>query len=155
MTSRERLMAAVNHKEPDQVAVDLGGATPSSNISAIAYNNLKKELGITKGHTRTYDVVQQVIQPEPEMMDILGIDIIDLGQTFNSKDEDWYDYELADGSTAQYPNWFKPTKGDDGGMNYHDKDGTHIAKMPDGGATFFDQTFFSHMWMVIQQISVT
>ena len=53
MTSRERVLAAINHKEPDYVPLDLG-ATPSSGISAIAYNNLKKELGMTAGHTRIY-----------------------------------------------------------------------------------------------------
>ncbi len=68
MTSRERVLATINHKEPDYVPMDFGG-TPSSGISAIAYNNLKKELNMNEGHTRIYDVVQQVVQPELEIMD--------------------------------------------------------------------------------------
>lgn len=48
MTSRERVMAAIAHRQPDHVPLDLGG-TPSSGISAIAYNKLKKHLGITGG----------------------------------------------------------------------------------------------------------
>ena len=44
-----------------EAALDLG-ATPSSGISAIAYNNLKKHLGLTGGQTRIFDVVQQVVQ---------------------------------------------------------------------------------------------
>ncbi len=40
MTSRERILAAIEHRQPDRVPVDLG-ATPSSGISAIAYGNLK------------------------------------------------------------------------------------------------------------------
>ena len=44
MTSRERVLAAIAHKEPDRVPVDMG-ATPSSGISAIAYSNLVKYLG--------------------------------------------------------------------------------------------------------------
>lgn len=143
MTSRERILSAINHKEPDRVAVDLG-ATPSSNISAIAYNNLKKHLGINTGNTRTYDVVQQVIQPENEILDLFGIDIVDLGRTFNDKDEDWYDYTLADGSTAQYPIWFKPTKEEDRSFTAFSKDGTKIARMPEG-ATFFDQVYFPYV----------
>jgi hypothetical protein len=39
MTSRERVLAAIGHTEPDGVPVDLG-ATPSSGISAIAYDNI-------------------------------------------------------------------------------------------------------------------
>ena len=143
MTSRERILATINHREPDKVAVDLG-ATPSSNISAIAYNNLKKHLGIETGHTRTYDVVQQVIQPEENVLDLIGADVLDLGRTFNTEDSDWYDYTLADGSIAQYPKWFKPEFREDGTVNAYHKDGTHIAKMP-VGATFFDQTYFPYV----------
>ena len=73
MTSRERILASIRHEEPDRVPVDLG-ATPSSGISAIAYHNLKNYLGITEGHTRVYDVVQQLAQPEDMILDRFGID---------------------------------------------------------------------------------
>ena len=78
MNSRERVMAAIDHKEPDYVPLDLG-ATPSSGISAIAYNNLKKHMGITDGHTRIFDVVQQVVIPEQNIIDEFGVDVIDIG----------------------------------------------------------------------------
>ena len=58
MTSRERLLAAIGHKEPDRIPVDLG-ATPSSGISAIAYARLKKHPGMG-GHPLVYDVVRQL-----------------------------------------------------------------------------------------------
>ena len=48
MTSRERIMASVAHKQPDRVPLDLG-ATPSSGISAIAYNRLEKASGNDRG----------------------------------------------------------------------------------------------------------
>ena len=96
MTSRERVLAAINHREPDRVPVDLG-ATPSSGISTIAYYNLKRYLGITEGHTRVYDVVQQLAQPEEFILDRFGIDAVDVGRTFNTRDEDWYDIALPPG----------------------------------------------------------
>lgn len=37
MTSRERVLAAIDHREPDRVPVDLG-STMSSSISTIAYH---------------------------------------------------------------------------------------------------------------------
>ena len=40
MTPRERIAAALAHREPDRVPVDLG-ATESSGIMAVAYNRLK------------------------------------------------------------------------------------------------------------------
>lgn len=102
MNSRERVLNSINHKQPDRVPLDLG-ATPSSNISAIAYNNLKKHLGISEGYTRIYDVVQQVVIPEDSIIERFGIDVIDIGRAFNEKDTDWYDTELADKSRASTP----------------------------------------------------
>lgn len=143
MTSRERVMAAVSHKQPDYVPLDLG-ATPSSGISAIAYNRLKKHLGMTGGHTKIYDVVQQVVYPEQEILDRFGVDVIDIGRVFNDGPEDWYDIELADGSIGQYPSWFHPQKQENGDWLVYDSENTLIAKMP-VGATFFDQTYFPYL----------
>jgi uroporphyrinogen decarboxylase len=142
MTSRERVLTAISHKEPDYVPLDLG-ATPSSGISAIAYNNLKKHLGITSGHTRIYDVVQQVVQPEDEILEKFGVDVIDIGRVFNDQDSDWYDITLADGSVGQYPAWFRPALQPNGDWLAYDKEGTLIARMPKG-ASFFDQTYFPY-----------
>ncbi|MFV0466093.1 MAG: uroporphyrinogen decarboxylase family protein [Lachnospiraceae bacterium] len=142
MTSRERVMAAIAHKEPDYVPMDLG-ATPSSGISAIAYNNLKEHLKMTEGHTRIYDVVQQVVTPEMEILDCFGADVLDIGRAFNDRDEDWHDIELANGSTGQYPIWFRPQEKENGDKIVVDKDGIQIARMP-VGATFFDQTYFPY-----------
>lgn len=143
MTSRERVMAAVSHKQPDYVPLDLGAA-PSSGISAIAYNRLKKHLGMTGGHTKIYDVVQQVVYPEQEILDRFGVDVIDIGRVFNDGPEDWYDIELADGSIGQYPSWFHPQKQENGDWLVYDSENTLIAKMP-VGATFFDQTYFPYL----------
>lgn len=63
MTARERALVAISHHQPDRVPVDLD-SPPSSGMSVIAYNNLKKHLGLTTGQTRIYDVVQQLAQPE-------------------------------------------------------------------------------------------
>ncbi len=75
MTSRERVLASIDHRQPDRVPLDLG-ATPSSGISAIAYNRLKNHLQLQGGHTRIYDVVQQVVQPEENILDMFGVDVI-------------------------------------------------------------------------------
>ncbi|MHB1484173.1 MAG: uroporphyrinogen decarboxylase family protein [Saccharofermentanales bacterium] len=143
MNSRERILAAINHKEPDRVPVDLG-ATPSSGISAIAYKNLKKYLGITSGHTRVYDVVQQVAQPENMILDRFGIDVIDIGRAFNTLDRDWSPVVLPDGGDAYYPAWFKPVSQEDKSVLAYNKDGVLVGKMP-VGATFFDQTTFPYL----------
>ena len=143
MTSRERILTSINHKEPDRVPLDLS-ATPSSGISAIAYNNLKQHLGINDGHTRIYDVVQQLAQLEDEIIDRFGVDVLDIGRAFNTAETDWYDIKLPDGSKAQYPLWFRPTEKPDGSHIVLDEDGDKIAQMPPSG-TFFDQTCFPYI----------
>ena len=140
MTSRERILSAIAHQEPDRVPVDLG-ATPSSGISAIGYGQLKRHLGIDGGHTRVYDVVQQLAQPEDEILDRFGIDAVDLGRTFNTSGDDWYEVKLFDGSAAQYPRWFRPDPTPDGGWRSHAADGTEIA-IQLKGMNFFDQSHF-------------
>jgi uroporphyrinogen decarboxylase len=143
MNSRERVIAAIEHRQPDKVPVDMG-ATPSSGISAIAYGNLKKHLRINSGHTRLYDVVQQLAQPEDIIIDKLKIDVVDVGRTFNTADSDWYDITLADGQKAQYPKWFRPERQANGSYIARTKDGADIAHMPTGG-TFYDQSHFPYI----------
>jgi uroporphyrinogen decarboxylase len=143
MTSRERVLASVRHQEPDCVPVDMG-STPSSGISAIAYHNLKEHLGITEGHTRVYDVVQQLAQPEDMILDRFGIDAVDIGRTFNTHDADWADFMLPQGVKVQFPAWFKPTQQPDGSWDAFAPDGDRIATMPIG-ASFFDQTYFPYL----------
>jgi uroporphyrinogen decarboxylase len=143
MTSRERILAAIDHRESDRVPVDLG-ATPSSGISAVAYGRLKRHLSIHHGHTRVYDVVQQLAQPEEAILDRFGIDVLDIGRTFNTSDEDWRDTILCDGQAAQYPAWFRPERQSDGSWIARHGSGVEIARMPARGA-FFDQTCFP--WM--------
>lgn len=139
MTGRERILAAINHKQTSRVPIDLG-STPSSGISAIAYGNLKRHLGIGSGKTQVYDVVQQLAQPEPCILDQFNVDVVDLGRTFNVQPSDWYDIVLADGQPAQYPTSFRPERQPDGSWHAF-KDGELLAKMP-VGATFFDQACF-------------
>ena len=143
-TSRERILAAINHQESDKVPVDLG-ATPSSGISAIAYSNLLKQLGRTDLPVLVYDVVQQLAQPDLSILDMFGIDVLDIGRTFNDQPGDWIPTTLANGAPAFYPKWFRPTKQDDGSFVTYDDDGkTILSRMPIG-ATFFDQTYFPYV----------
>lgn len=45
MTSRQRVMAAINHQEPDRVPVDLNGTIVTS-LTRVAYENLRAHLGL-------------------------------------------------------------------------------------------------------------
>lgn len=144
MTSRERVLATINHQVPDKVPADMG-ATPSSGISAIAYSNLVKYLGKPDLPVQIYDVVQQLAQPDMSVLNQFGVDVLDIGRTFNTPPSDWKHTILANGADAFYPRWFNPVKMNDGSFATFDDDGkTMLSRMP-LGATFFDQTYFPYI----------
>jgi uroporphyrinogen decarboxylase len=141
MNSRERVLAAIAHRESDRVPVDLG-ATPSSGISALAYARLARAMGVADPRPKVYDVVQELAQPDEWMLDAFGIDVVDIGRTFNDKAEDWTETMMPDGTAYLYPSWFKPRrKGDD--FFFYDTEGTLLARRP-AGATFYDERCFPY-----------
>lgn len=139
MTSRERIISAINHQQPDKVPVDLGGSTVSG-ISVQAYHNLKRELGIVKP-TRVFDVVQQLANVDFEVIERFGVDVLDVNRLFTENDSEWYDIEITDGLVAQFPNWFRPQKDNDGSWYTKDENGEVLSKMANGAASF-DQMIF-------------
>ena len=144
MKSRDRILAAINHQQPDRIPVDLG-STPSSGISAIAYSNLVKHIGRPDLPVFIYDVVQQLAQPDDHIIDLFGVDVLDVGRTFNDQTSDWKPTFLANGASAFYPKWFNPTKMADGSYVTFDDDGQRILSRMPVGATFFDQTYFPYV----------
>ncbi len=144
MTSRERILAAIGHRQPDRVPIDMS-ATPSSGISAIAYSNLVRYLGRPELPVQIYDVVQQLAQPDDSVLDLFGVDVLDIGRTFNDRPSDWKPVKMVNGAEAFYPVWFNPQKQPDGSYLTFDDDGKRVlSKMP-VGATFFDQTYFPYI----------
>jgi len=143
MTARERVLASVEHREPDRLAVDLG-SNPSSGISAVAHAGLVRHLGLASQRTQVYDVVQQLAQPTDELLDRLRIDAVDIGRTFDASDADWKPMTLPSGIEVEVPAWFHPVRQEDGAWEAFDADGLRIATMPPG-ASFFDQTHFPYL----------
>jgi len=143
MTSRQYILSAIAHKQPEKVPVDFG-ATPSSGISAIAYSHLKQYAGFTGQPTKVYDVVQQLAEPEEYFLDSFRIDVIDVGRAFTRDPSGWYDITLQNGQSAQYPSWFRPVLKPDKSWYAPGPDGNFIARMPHH-ATFFDQIYFPYL----------
>jgi len=72
MTHRERLMAAVSHRQPDKVPIDLGG-TRDSSIVVEGYEKLKKHFGV-EGENRLCDRMMRVVQVDERILRALDID---------------------------------------------------------------------------------
>ena len=71
MTSRERVLAALNHELPDRVPIDLGGN--QTGIHRDAYRALLTHLGI-QDEVTIMDAVQQLAQPCEAVLERLRVD---------------------------------------------------------------------------------
>jgi len=74
MNSRERVLKAINHQEPDRVPFDLGG-TVVTGIHATAYIALREYLGLPSVEPNIIDILQQLAQVDDDVMDKLGVDV--------------------------------------------------------------------------------
>lgn len=137
MNSRERVLAALNHQEPDRPPVDFSGHR-SSGIAAIAYARLRKHLGLPEKPIRVYDPIQQLAIVDPDALDLFGIDTIELGRGFALAEDCWADWVLPDGTPCQMPAWALPAREGERWV-YRSMDGNLIAHMP-GGVLYFEQT---------------
>ena len=70
-TSRERVLAALDHREPDRVPIDLGGN--QTGIHKGAYRKLIDRLGLDE-EIVIMDLVQQLAQPSERVLERLHVD---------------------------------------------------------------------------------
>ncbi|MFA6564624.1 MAG: uroporphyrinogen decarboxylase family protein [Verrucomicrobiia bacterium] len=140
MTSRERVLSALNHREPDRAPLDLSGHR-SSGIAAIAYAKLREFLGLPKKPIRVYDPVQQLAIIDEDVLERFSVDTIELGRAFALEDACWADWELPDGTPCQMPRWALPERDGNRWVIRSSKTGRVIAQMPDG-ALYFEQTYW-------------
>jgi uroporphyrinogen decarboxylase len=139
MTSRERILAALNHREPDRVPVDFSGHR-SSGIAAVAYPKLREFLGLPPKPIRVYDVIQQLAIIDEDVLDRFGVDTIELGRGFALDDDSWSPWTLPDGTPCLVPSW-TPLERDDGRWVIRSKTGRVLGQMPDG-VLYFEQTYY-------------
>ncbi len=137
MTSRERILAALNHQQPDRVPIDFGGHR-SSGIAAIAYRKLRDALGLQPKPIRVYDPIQQLAIVDDDVLERFAVDTIELGRGFAQEDEHWADWTLPDGSPCQMPVWALPER-EEGRWVMKSQSGRIVGQMPDG-AIYFEQT---------------
>ncbi len=73
MNPRERVMRALNHREPDRVPIDLG-ATIVSSIVNKSYIELKRHLGMPLEKIKMLDYVQQLPYVDEALLERFGVD---------------------------------------------------------------------------------
>jgi uroporphyrinogen decarboxylase len=96
MTHRQRVLAALNHQEPDRVPVDLG-ATRSTSIVVQAYERLNAHLG-AKEEARIFSKWLNIAHPSQAMFARFDIDTRSVSQ---GSPDHWQDILYQDGASYQ------------------------------------------------------
>jgi uroporphyrinogen decarboxylase len=142
MNSRERVLTALNYREPDKIPIDFSGHR-SSGISAIAYAKLKRELGIDSGDIYVYDMIQQLALVEEPVLDRFQVDVVDMDRAFMQEDKHWKEWTLPDGTPCKIPAGVKMEKrGNDHYLLADDGLETGVQRE---GMLFFDQVHYPLM----------
>jgi uroporphyrinogen decarboxylase len=98
MTSRDRVHAALRFQTTDRTPRDLAGMR-STGISAFAYPDLVRTLGLPPRLPRVYDVGQMLALPETDVLDALECDVVpvemdDCTNAFDESDR-WHEYDFG------------------------------------------------------------
>ena len=72
MTSRERVLTALSHRQPDRVPIDLGG-TRNSSMVVEGYERLKAHFGV-RSPTRLTDRMMRIVDVDEQIQRALHID---------------------------------------------------------------------------------
>lgn len=139
MNSRERVLAALNHKQPDRVPIDCGGHM-SSNFSVQAYCNLREYLGLKKSELYMCDLIQQLVFPEKDVLDMFGIDVVNFGADFINDESYWKEWSLQDGTPIKIPAYIDIRR-EDGNSVLYNSNGMPIALWKQG-VLYCEQTYY-------------
>jgi uroporphyrinogen decarboxylase len=77
ITHRERLMAALNHREADRIPIDLGGYPGATSVNIDAYGKLKEHLNLARDkEIRIGNVIMFTAEIDEEVLQRFDIDTI-------------------------------------------------------------------------------
>ena len=138
MTSRERVLKAVNFEKPDRIPIDLG-AIRATGINAVVYDKLKRLIGIYTP-TKVHDSMQILAEVELEVVERLHVDVLPLEAVtagwFFQDPEEGVKKRLFCGTDVYFPPGTIITEEKDGSWLLRNTDGTAFAHMPKDGYYF-------------------
>jgi hypothetical protein len=108
LTSKERLKTTLAHKAPDRIAIDFG-ATPVTGIHVLIIQKLREYYGLKKIPVKVTEPYQMLGEIDPELMDILGVDVIGLNPRTNIigfESNNWKEFRMWWGQEVLVPGNF-------------------------------------------------
>lgn len=143
MTSRERVSAALQHKEADRVPLDLGASAVTGMHVDTVYV-LRQRLGLDKPGTpvKVAEPYQMLGEIAPDLMDALGVDVVSLTSPtnmFGFRNESWKPWRTFSGTPVLVPEYFNTDPEPNGDILMYpegDKSALPSGRMPKSGYYF-------------------
>jgi hypothetical protein len=141
LTSRERLEATLDHRQPDRLCVDIGGATGSGVAASVVWALRRRLLGSDEPVRVSSPYWMQGDIDEP-LRHALGGDVANIrgtGYSFRTGDERWTPHVLFDGTPVLFPADIAVTTDENGDWLIHplgDRSLPPSHRMPKGGFYF-------------------
>jgi hypothetical protein len=143
MKSRERVVMAINHQEPDRVPLDLGGG-PTSGMSVSSVYLLRQALQLDPPGTpvKVVEPYQMLGEIKPDLIECLGIDVIPFGgrkNMFGFENKGWKPWTTFDGTPVLVPEAFNTDLEPNGDLLMYpegDRTAPPSGRMPSGGFYF-------------------
>ena len=143
MNSRQRVAAALAHRQPDYVPLDLGGSAVTGMHVSSVYK-LRQVLGLDPPGTRVKVVepYQMLGQIAPDLQEALGVDVVELGgprTMFGFENAKWKPWTTFDGTPVAVPEHFNTLPEPNGDILMYpqgDRSVPASGRMPKGGFYF-------------------
>jgi uroporphyrinogen-III decarboxylase len=142
MTSRERILASLRHREPDRLPVDFGGTSVTGvHISCVAA--LRDHYGLEKHPVKLHEPYQMLGWVDDDLKEAMGIDVegvMPYKTLFGFENENWRTWRTEWGQEVLVPEKFQVSTDENGDTLIYpegDRTAPPSGRMP-RGFYFFD-----------------
>ena len=142
-TSRQRLAATLNHRQPDRLCVDFGAGGQTGMGAGAVYRLHKALIGDAGYRVKIIEPFQMLGEIDDRLKEALGLDVVGFNppvNMFGFRDEEWKPFDMPDGTPVLVPGRFNHTTDAAGNILMYPEGDTSVAPcaiMPAGGY-FFD-----------------
>jgi hypothetical protein len=143
VTSRQRLIATLNHQPTDRVCVDFGAGGQTGMGAGAIYKLRKAILGESSYRVKITEPYQMLGEIDEPLRHALGLDVVGIdtpGTMFGFPCRDWKPFEMNDGTPVLVPGNFNYTRNEAGDVFIYPEGDTTVgpsAVMPKA-SFFFD-----------------
>lgn len=142
MTRRERVLTALNHKQPDRVPIDFG-STAVTGMHVTCVQALRQHYGLESRPVKVFEPYQMLGWLDDDLLDAMGVDIVGVygrNTIFGFANENWQPFRLPWGQEVLVSEHFRTTETAQGDLLIYPQGDTSAppsGRMPSGGF-FFD-----------------